>query len=96
MKKHNDQIIKDVLKDMMSQRQLRTKLKLTKIRTSWPELMGPTISGYTTELSLRKQTLYISLNSAPLKQELSMGKEKIRRLLNETLGEEFLKEVVIR
>lgn len=96
MKKHNDQPIKDVLKDLMSQRQLRSKLKLTKIRSSWPELMGPTISGYTTEISLRKRTLYISLNSAPLKQELSMGKEKILRLMNETLGEEFLEAVVIR
>ena len=96
MKKHNDQKIKDVLKALADQRQLKGKLRLTKIRSSWSELMGPTISGYTTDINLRKNTLYITLNSAPLKQELSMGKEKIKRLLNETLGEEFLEEVVIR
>ena len=96
MKKHNDQNIKEVLKELMGQRQLGGKLRLTKIRSSWGELMGPTISGYTTNIGLRKNTVYINLNSAPLKQELNMSKEKIIRLLNEALGEEYVKEVVIR
>lgn len=96
MKKHNDQNIKEVLKELMGQRQLGGKLRLTKIRSSWEELMGPTISGYTTNIGLRKHTVYISLNSAPLRQELNMSKEKIVGLLNEALGEEYVKEVVIK
>ena len=96
MKKHNDHSLKEVLQALAAQRQLRGKLKLTQLRTAWPRLMGPTISGYTTDLKLRQQTLYISLNSAPLRQELNLGREKILRLLNEELGEEFLREVVIR
>ncbi|MEL6635534.1 MAG: DUF721 domain-containing protein [Bacteroidota bacterium] len=96
MKKHNDQSLKEVLQALTAQRQLRGKLKLTQLRRAWPRLMGPTISGYTTDLSLRQQTLYIHLNSAPLRQELNLGREKIRHLLNEELGEEFLREVVIR
>ncbi len=96
MKKHNDQSLKEVLQALAAQRQLRGKLKLTKLRSAWPELMGPTIAGYTTQINLRQQTVYITLTSAPLRQELNLGREKIKRLLNEALGEEFLKEVVIR
>ena len=96
MKKHNDQKIDEVLKDLAAQRQLSSKLKLTKIRNSWAQLMGPTISGYTTQINLRQRTLYLSLNSAPLKQELTMGKDKIKNLLNEMLEEEYIEEVVIR
>lgn len=96
MKKHNDQNIKDVLKALAGQRQFRGKLKIAKIRASWEKLMGPTISGYTTDISLRKKTVYLKLSSAPLKQELNMSREKIKNILNEELGEEFIEEVVIR
>ena len=81
---------------MVSAYKLKPKLHQTKIRTVWAELMGPTINGYTRSLSLRKNTLYINLDSAPLKQELSYGKEKIVDLLNEALGEAYIKTVVIR
>jgi hypothetical protein len=45
---------------------------------------------------VRKGVLYLQILSAPLKHELSFAKDKIRALLNEHLGEEFIKEVVIR
>lgn len=96
MKKHNDQKIKDVLQELAGQRQFRGKLKLTKIQSSWETLMGPKISSYTNKISLRNRTVYIDLTSAPLKQELSMAKAQIVERLNEELGEEFVKEVVIR
>jgi hypothetical protein len=31
-----------------------------------------------------------------LRQELSYGKEKIQKILNEELGEEYITEVIIR
>ncbi len=96
MKKHNDQKLDDILKDMVSSYRLKPKLHQTKIRTIWAELMGPGIDKYTKHLSLRKNKLFITIDSAPLKQELHFGKDKIKDLVNEQLGEEYVEEVVIR
>ena len=38
--------------------------------------MGKAIANYTKDIKLRKNKLYLTIESAPLKQELSFGKEK--------------------
>ena len=96
MKKHNDQILKDVLKEMVDTYRLKPKLNQLKVRQVWAEQMGPSITRYTTEIYLRKNKLYITISSAPLKQELSYAKEKIIKFLNEALGEAYIKEVIIK
>jgi predicted nucleic acid-binding Zn ribbon protein len=96
MKRHNDQILKDVLKDMVDTYKLRSKLNQTKVKSLWSTLMGPSISRYTTDISVRRNKLYIQIESASLRQELSMGKDKIKTIINEELGEEYIEEVIIR
>jgi len=97
MKKHNDQPIKDVLRQFVDNNsKLRPKLHQTKIKSLWVELMGPTISSYTKEIRLYRNKLFLTITSAPLRQELSYGKEKMKKLFNEALGEEVIEEIVIR
>ena len=96
MKRHNDQQLKDVLKEMIETYRLRSKLNQTKIKALWGDLMGPSISRYTTDIKIRGKKLYVNINSSSLKQELSMGRDKIRKIINEELGEEYIQEVVIR
>lgn len=95
MSKHNEKTLKEALHAMIEQYRLKGKLNQTRIRSLWEELMGPSIARYTREIRMGRKKLYIRLDSAPLKQELSMGKEKIRHMLNEALGEEYIQEVVI-
>ncbi|MDX1784359.1 MAG: DciA family protein, partial [Aequorivita vladivostokensis] len=45
---------------------------------------------------LDRDTLYVQLSSSVLREELSYGKEKIVKLLNEELGKELIKKVVLR
>lgn len=96
MKRHNDQKINEVLGDMVNKLRLKPKLNQVVIRDAWTEMMGPSIARYTKKITLRKSKLYITIESAPLRQELSYGKEKLLDLLNEKLGEEFLEEIIIR
>ena len=96
MRKQNDQPISEALKDMIQEYRLGPQLNETRVKDLWAELMGKTISTYTSNISVRKNVLYLSILSAPLKQELSYAKDKIKDLLNEKLGEDFIREVVIR
>ena len=58
--------------------------------------MGPTIEQYTKKIELNRGTLFLTIESAALRQELSYGKEKIQKILNEELGEAYITEVIIR
>jgi hypothetical protein len=59
-------------------------------------MMGPAIAKHTTDLKVYRQKLYVQIDSAALRQELAMGREKIRKMFNRELQEEYLKEVIIR
>ncbi len=95
MKKKNDQPIKDVLQQMVSSNRWNEKLNRVKIQDLWNKVMGDTVTRYTRHITLRKNSLVLLIDSAPLKQELAYSKEKIMKLINEELGEDIIKEVII-
>ncbi len=53
------------------------------IISSWPEVMGKNIARHTVDLQMSRGVLSVRLNSAVLRKELDMGKEKIVLMLNE-------------
>ncbi len=94
-KEHNQHTLKEVLEAMIKQYKLKDGLQEARIKNYWKDHMGESINRYTANIEIRKRKLYLNIISAPLKQELTMGKEKIRQLLNEQLGEDYILEVII-
>jgi len=72
------------------------KLYEVKIKKFWQEVMGTTINQYTTDIKIRGRKIFITIESAPLRQELAMGKEKLLFVLNREIGEDYLEAIVIR
>ncbi len=95
MKKKNDNSLQDAMQNMLHEFHLKPNLDETRVKMLWEQLMGKTISTYTSSISVRKNVLYLTILSAPLKHELSYAKDKIKNLLNEEMGEDYVKEVVI-
>ena len=58
--------------------------------------MGNGVNNYTKTILLKGSTLYVELTSAVLREELSYGKQKIIKMINEELQQEVLKDVVLR
>jgi len=58
--------------------------------------MGKTVARYTDKIQIHGHTLYVNTAIAPLRQELIYQKDKILQLVNEALGENVIKEVVIK
>jgi hypothetical protein len=86
MKRNNENLkLSDALADFVSTNKLQTGLDKVNARDVWNQQMGPAIEKYTTSLKLEGSTLYVQLSSSVLREELSYGKEKIIRLLNEAL-----------
>lgn len=96
MRKSNEESLKDVINQLLDAYKLRDKLNHVKLMHSWEKIMGEAISKRTEKIIFKDHILSIYLTSAPLKEELTYGKEKIKQMLNEELGGDFIEEVEIR
>jgi predicted solute-binding protein len=76
----------------------RIKDKYTEINlvASWGKLMGPAIANRTSDIYISRKKLYVTLTSAPLKQELSYNKNKIIEIVRKEFGEEVIEDIVIK
>ncbi|MAM29621.1 MAG: RNA-binding protein [Flavobacteriaceae bacterium] len=88
--------IRDVLKDFIASNRLEKGLDKVSIQEAWHNVLGEAISKYTTAVSLERDTLYVSLSSSVLREELSYGKEKIIKLLNEEVGKDLVSKLILR
>lgn len=96
MRKTNEQSVKEVLSEMLESYRLKSRLDETRVREIWAQVMGQVIAGYTTEIKLRRGKLFVAITSAALRQELSYGRDKIMRNMNEALGEDIIQEVEVK
>lgn len=66
------------------------------VEHAWMTLLGNGVKSYTRRVTFKNGILYAELTSAVLREELSYGKSKIISMINEELGREVVKDVVLR
>ena len=86
----------EAIKKFLASSRIKGDIQVYQIETVWEQIMGKTIAKYTDNLRIINRTLYITTSVAPLKQELQFQKEKIKLRVNEALGKNEIKEVVIQ
>lgn len=92
----NESSIGDVLKQFIETNKLQPGMDKINVEDAWKSLMGNGVNSYTKEVVLKGTTLYVSLTSAVLREELSYGKQKIVKMINDELGKEVIKDVILR
>lgn len=92
----NESSIGDVLKQIIQTNKLQPGMDQVSVKDAWKNLMGNGVNTYTRNIALKGTTLYVELTSAVLREELSYGKDKIVRMINEELGRDVVKDVVLR
>lgn len=85
--------IKDLILRNLRAQGLETPLLQKRLIEAWPTVMGDVIAGYTQNLYIRNQTLYVHLTSPALRADLSMQRQEIVRKLNESVGSQVIAEV---
>lgn len=93
---NNQSAIGDILNEIIKSNKLEPGLNQVSVVDAWKNLMGNGVNNYTRNVALRNGTLYVELTSAVLREELSYGKDKIIKMINEELGKEVVKDVVLR
>lgn len=86
----------DAIREFIDSNRLETGLDKVNAKKAWESVMGGSISRYTTNIKFEGDTLMVQLSSSVLREELSYGNQKIIKLLNEELGKELIKKLILR
>lgn len=96
VKKTNEQTLGEVIRELIGVYKIGSKLGEAKMIASWEKIVGPMIAKHTKNLWVNKRKLYVEVDSAALRNELTYTREKIRKMLNKEAGEVLIDEVVFR
>ena len=95
MRRSKEQPIGEVIKELLKNYDITSKFNEAHVITSWDKLMGPSVTKYTVKIEVERRILFVKLSNAALKQELTYARQKIKKMLNDEVGEEVLLDVRI-
>lgn len=87
------QSLSDAIKAFLEIHGLEDEVAIQRLINDWERIMGKQIAQRTTRLSFKNGIFFVTLDSPVWKNELQLGREKIRELLNREIGKELIKEV---
>ena len=96
MKKQDAQPIGQLIRAFLRSESLESPLNERRLINAWSEVLGPTISSYTRDISIKNQVLFVHLTSAVLRQELMMERKRLVARLNEHVKAQVITDIVIR
>lgn len=73
---------------------LKTKFNETFLITYWEKIVGATIATRTEKIYINKETLFLRISSAALRQDLVLSKTRLIDLLNTEAGSIIVKDIV--
>ncbi|MBU2490034.1 MAG: DUF721 domain-containing protein [Proteobacteria bacterium] len=82
----------DVLAGLLKKR-LAPDARLSRIWEAWESLAGPEMASHARPASIKKGILFVTVDSAPMAQELSYRKRELKKSLNQALGADLVVDV---
>jgi hypothetical protein len=92
----NEARLGDLLSSLKADPRYKAKLYQKQIENGWQDLMGVWINRETRSIRIRENILTIKISSSALREELDFMREQIREKINGLVGEDYIREVIIR
>ena len=86
--------LKDAIDMMLDKYRLRNRFDQSYVVAHWSKIMGSTIGSRTKNVYIRDRTLFLQIESAPLRNELVRAKSKIIELINREMKSDLVEDVV--
>jgi predicted nucleic acid-binding Zn ribbon protein len=94
-RENNSFSIEDLMQLFIKENNLTKGMQKIKIEETWNKMMGQGVATHTTSVKLQNKTLVIHLTSSVLREELSYGKDKIVKMMNEEIGEDVISKLLL-
>lgn len=95
-KKSNLIKLGDAINELFRQEKLDVKISQFSVKNNWSDIVGEIVAKATSEISFKDKTLFVSIQSAALKHELSFSKEEIILAVNKFCGYKLIDQLVIK
>jgi len=92
-RKSDTSSVKEAIDAMLDSYKLRGKFDQTKLINSWESMMGKPIARRTEKIFIKDGVLFVKLNSAPLRQELTIAKTKVLEILHRNFDKGVVADV---
>jgi predicted nucleic acid-binding Zn ribbon protein len=86
----------EAIQDYIKEMNLGGKLKELSVLDSWEAMVGKAVSSRTSKIFIKDGILYIHLKSSIVRNELLMIREALRERLNEKVGSEVIKDIILK
>lgn len=86
----------DAISQYLKYFKIEEKFNQTALLAHWEKLMGKTIASRTEQIYINKKILYLKINSAPLKNELTLNKQNLLDLITKEIGEGVVEDIKIK
>lgn len=95
MSKQNLSSLGEAIQAFLKQNRLDKKIDTSSLTVNWPQIAGEMIAKHTKRLFIKDHTLFLQVDSSALKNELHYLKGALIKNINQHLGKELVKELVL-
>ena len=85
----------DLIKEFYEIHRGADYLDEVKVINAWSKVVGQFIASHTIDTSIKNGVLYVRVDSDALRNELNYSKSLLVKNLNDRVGKEILKEIVL-
>jgi len=96
MRRNDAESVGMLIRKFLRQEGLETPLNEKRLIDSWGEVMGAAIASMSKALYIKNQVLYVEVTSAPLRQQLMMGRQQLVNKLNQQVGAQVITNIIFR
>jgi predicted nucleic acid-binding Zn ribbon protein len=93
MKRIEPESAGDVLRQLLEEENMISRLEEYKAIDLWPRIVGLQMSRRTSRPTVKSGIMTIGVPAAPLRQELTMNRSQLVELINKALGKEVIKDI---
>jgi len=96
MRGNNTNNVGNIIRKLMKNPKLAEKMDELDALDVWKELIGDNLQKFVVSAKIYKGNLHVKLNSSVLCNELSYKKSELKDRINQKLGKEIVKEIILK
>ena len=93
MERHAPQSVGDVLRSLLEETSLQSRMDELKAVDLWKQIVGEHLATLTGKPYVKNGVMQVGVPNAALRQELSMNRTSLRMIINKKLGKEIIKDL---
>lgn len=91
----NELSLKEAIEQLLNAYGMKDRINESKLVNSWETVVGSMINRHTMSIHVKRKILYVKVDSAALRNELSYAKESLIKNLNKYAGVNVINEIVL-